>query len=361
MKISFYQLGPKPCQRDMRHKKNLIVSSGTSMMMVVVCCLLILAFPSTGFSVTALSVQFEDTLQMINLDMTHKQVIETLGTPDVIKSDSMCLQYEYLGLSVYLNHDGRIEQIYLARDFHGSIGGKSSSSGISLSDLQKEFGTPASNVKLNYQPSPLIQNKATTETENMTEPTGKPKEEFPLQYGGNKKLYTFYSGGKVVKYKYVLDDEGFAFWLDRDQILYATVLYMSAVEKAAHLASLASNGTLDGKGKNRLAVIHFDFDKYNIKKLVVPVIDQHVAYLQQNQTLPVIVEGHTDYMGSDAYNQVLSERRATSVRDYLIQKGIASARIQIKGYGESRPIADNKTPEGRTLNRRAELGVAIEK
>ncbi|MGD9972520.1 MAG: OmpA family protein [Desulfatirhabdiaceae bacterium] len=331
------------------------------MMAGIVYIIAIFLFSSSAYAVTALSVEFEDTLQMINLDMTHKQVIETLGTPDVIKSDSMCLQYEYLGMSIYLNRDGRIEQIYLARDFHGSIGGKSSSSGISLPDLQKEFGAPVSSVKLNYQPSPLIQNKATTETENMTEPTGKPKDEFPLQYGGNKKLYTFYNGGKVVKYKYVLDDEGLAFWMDHDQILYATVLYMSADEKAAHTASLASNGTLDGQRKNRLAVIHFDFDKYNIKKLVVPIIDQHVAYLQQNQTLPVIVEGHTDYMGSDAYNQMLSEKRATSVRDYLIQKGIASARIQIKGYGESRPIADNKSPEGRALNRRAELGVAIEK
>lgn len=337
------------------------MSSDTTMMMVVVCCVVMLAFPSSGFSVTALSVQFEDTLQMINLDMPHKQVLETLGTPDVIKSDSMCLQYEYLGMSIYLNHAGRIEQIYLARDFHGSIGGKSSSSGISLSDLQKEFGSPVSSVKLNYQPSPIIQNKSTTETENMTEPTGKPKAEFPLQYGGNKKLYTFYSGGKVVKYKYVLDDEGLAFWMDHDQILYATVLYMSADEKAAHTASRSSNTSLDGKDKSRLAVIHFDFDRYTIKKLAVPIIDRHVAYLQQNQAMPVIVEGHTDNMGSDAYNQKLSEQRADAVRDYLIQKGIASARIQIKGYGESRPIADNKTPEGQAQNRRAELGVSPDK
>jgi outer membrane protein OmpA-like peptidoglycan-associated protein len=331
------------------------------MVMVILCGFLTLAFPSNGYSVTALSVQFEDTLHLVNLDMTRKQIVETLGTPDVIKSDGMCLQYEYLGISVYLNKDDRIEQIYLARDFHGSIGRKSQPHGISLSDLQTEFGAPASHTKLNYQPSPLIQNKATTETENMTEPTGKPKEEFPLQYPGNKKLYIFYNEGRVIKYKYVLDDDGIAFWLDQNQKLYSTVLYMSRDEKAAHDASLASAGELDGTGKKRLAVIHFDFDKYNIKKLAIPIIDDHVAYLKQHASLPVLVEGHTDYMGSDAYNQKLSEQRATSVRDYLVQKGIASARIQVRGYGESRPAADNKTAEGRAINRRAELAVPLEK
>jgi OOP family OmpA-OmpF porin len=66
-------------------------------------------------------------------------------------------------------------------------------------------------------------------------------------------------------------------------------------------------------------------------------------------------------MGSDAYNQKLSERRANAVRDYLIQKGIASSRIQVAGFGEKRPIDDNKTAEGRAMNRRAELEVVQDK
>ena len=73
--------------------------------------------------------------------------------------------------------------------------------------------------------------------------------------------------------------------------------------------------------------------------------------------MPLMVSGHTDAIGSDEYNQKLSERRANAVRRYLIEKGIASARIQVKGYGKRMPIADNKTPEGRAMNRRAELGV----
>jgi OOP family OmpA-OmpF porin len=83
--------------------------------------------------------------------------------------------------------------------------------------------------------------------------------------------------------------------------------------------------------------------------------------LGANPSSPVTVEGHTDSIGSNQYNQKLSERRANAVRQYLIEKGIASSRIQVIGYGEERPIADNKTAEGRAKNRRAEFQVTVEK
>jgi OOP family OmpA-OmpF porin len=86
-----------------------------------------------------------------------------------------------------------------------------------------------------------------------------------------------------------------------------------------------------------------------------------VAYLSANPSNPLTIEGHTDSIGSTQYNQRLSERRANAVRKYLIEKGISSSRIRIVGYGEQRPIADNKTPEGRALNRRAEFEVTVEK
>ena len=325
-----------------------------STLMSLLCGMLILAFPTIGHSVTTMSVQFEDTLSMISLDMPHKEVIETLGTPDIIKSEGMCLQYEFLGLSVFLNQNDHVEQIYLSRDFEGSVGNRQRSKGIQLSDIEKEFGSHVFVAMLNYQPSPIIQTKATTETENETDPTGKEKEEFPLQYPGNKKLYIFYNAGKILKYKYVLDDEGIAFWLDHNQQLYATVLYLRP-------SQAAKGKTTDGAYKLKLEMVHFDFDKQNIKKIYIPVLDQHLAYLYEHPSTPVLVEGHTDYMGSDAYNQKLSERRANAVRDYLIQKGIASSRIQVMGYGEHRPIADNKTAEGRAMNRRSELEVTLEK
>jgi len=67
------------------------------------------------------------------------------------------------------------------------------------------------------------------------------------------------------------------------------------------------------------------------------------------------IAGHTDSTGSEQYNQQLSERRANTVAQYLRSKGVLDTRIATVGYGESRPIASNDTPEGRALNRRVEL------
>ncbi len=335
-------------------------------LIAVLCGMLILAFPINGHSITTMSIQFQDTLRLISLDMPRKEVIETLGTPDVIKSEGMCLQYESMGLSVFINQNDRVEQIYLARGFKGTVGNKQPLKGIRLADIEKEFGAAVDVVTLNYQPSPIIQTKATAETENKTDPTGKEKGEFPLQYEGNKKLYMFYNGGKPMKYKYVLDDDGIAFWLDHNMQLYATVLYTSRTKNSVVNLPGAGKEPVAGKEKKaaeklRLPIVHFDFDKYNIKKLYVPDLDQHVAYLTANPTSPVTVEGHTDAIGSDQYNQRLSERRANAVRKYLIERGIASSRIRVVGYGEQRPIADNKTAEGRAINRRAEFEVTVEK
>ena len=69
----------------------------------------------------------------------------------------------------------------------------------------------------------------------------------------------------------------------------------------------------------------------------------------------VEVAGHTDSMGSEAYNQGLSERRAQSVQDYLVSKGVKAQRLTAKGYGESMPVASNDTDAGRAENRRVEL------
>ena len=326
--------------------------------------MLILALPMKGHTITTMSIQFEETLRLISLDMPRKEVIETLGTPDIIKSGGLCLQYESMGLSIFLNGNHQVEQIYLSRSFKGSVGNKQPSRGIQLADIEKEFGASVDVATLNYQPSSIIQSKATIETENKTDPTGKEKEEFPLQYEGNKKLYVFYTGGKPMKYKYVLDNEGIAFWLDQDKQLYATVLYTSRTKNAGIQLPIIEKEPVAVKKaaeKLRLPIVHFDFDKYNIKKLYVPDLDQHVAYLSANPSSPVTVEGHTDYIGSDQYNQKLSERRANAVRKYLIEKGIASTRIRVVGYGEQRPIADNKTKEGRAINRRAEFEVTVEK
>jgi len=69
------------------------------------------------------------------------------------------------------------------------------------------------------------------------------------------------------------------------------------------------------------------------------------------------VEGHTDSVGSDEFNQQLSERRAGSVRDFLVQQGVTGAAVSSRGFGKTQPVATNDTPEGRQRNRRVELVV----
>jgi OOP family OmpA-OmpF porin len=77
--------------------------------------------------------------------------------------------------------------------------------------------------------------------------------------------------------------------------------------------------------------------------------------LKDNPTIHVEVGGHTDSIGSDAYNQKLSERRAQTVATELEHDGISASRLTVRGYGERKPEADNKTAEGRARNRRVEL------
>ena len=108
-------------------------------------------------------------------------------------------------------------------------------------------------------------------------------------------------------------------------------------------------------GVIRLRGVNFDFDRAEIRPASRPILDQAANRLRQCGSERLQVEGHTDSIGSDAYNQDLSERRARAVRDYLVSRGVTGSRISSAGFGESRPIASNQTPEGRFLNRRVEV------
>jgi len=101
--------------------------------------------------------------------------------------------------------------------------------------------------------------------------------------------------------------------------------------------------------------IYFDFNKYNIKREFIPVLDEGVAIIKSKPGLAVILEGHTDSIGSEKYNMALSIRRANSVKAYFVKKGIDSGRITAVGFGKLNPRYDNRTAEGRKLNRRVEI------
>ena len=87
------------------------------------------------------------------------------------------------------------------------------------------------------------------------------------------------------------------------------------------------------------------------------VLNSVVLVLQEYDKTVIVVAGHTDSVGTEAYNQALSERRANSVAQYLLSREVVEARIETVGFGERAPIADNATAEGRSLNRRVELSL----
>ena len=102
--------------------------------------------------------------------------------------------------------------------------------------------------------------------------------------------------------------------------------------------------------------VFFDTASANIKPESYPDLDRVVDFMNSAVTSATgVVEGHTDSVGDEAYNQGLSQRRADAVRKYLVDKGVAAARLEAKGFGESQPVADNKTAEGRAQNRRVVL------
>lgn len=104
--------------------------------------------------------------------------------------------------------------------------------------------------------------------------------------------------------------------------------------------------------------VNFDFDKATIRPDGKPVLDEAVRTLNEEAQIRVSVEGHTDAVGADAYNQRLSERRADAVAAYLRAGGISPKRMSTVGFGESKPVASNETEEGRAQNRRVEFRVS---
>jgi len=110
------------------------------------------------------------------------------------------------------------------------------------------------------------------------------------------------------------------------------------------------------KGRQTLNV-EFDFDKATIKKGYDQDIDNLAQVMKDYPDLNVVIEGHTDSVGTAAYNKKLSQQRAEAVKNYMVEKGIDANRLKAQGFGEEKPIASNETKEGRQQNRRVEAAV----
>jgi OmpA-OmpF porin, OOP family len=125
-----------------------------------------------------------------------------------------------------------------------------------------------------------------------------------------------------------------------------------AAPKAAAVAPVAAASKV-----TYAADAFFDFDKAVVKPAGKAKLDDLIAKIKGINLEVIIAVGHTDSIGSDAYNQKLSVRRAEAVKAYLVSKGIEKNRVYTEGKGEKQPVASNKTNEGRAKNRRVEIEV----
>lgn len=131
--------------------------------------------------------------------------------------------------------------------------------------------------------------------------------------------------------------------------------YVAPAAAASAFSSPAPSSSASATAIPQLEGARFDFDRSDIRHEDRAALDRDAEALAQSPRISVEIAGHTDSIGSEAYNLRLGSRRALAVKRYLVGKGVSADRMMTKSYGEGQPIADNKTPDGRAMNRRAEI------
>ena len=132
---------------------------------------------------------------------------------------------------------------------------------------------------------------------------------------------------------------------------------LDVIEIEAMTQEVSANDMLDALNKSGFIALYINFDtgKAEIKTESVPVLEQIVKLLKDNPSLNVSIEGHTDNVGTAAANKVLSEQRAKAVMAAVVKGGVAATRLGAVGWGQEKPVSDNRTDEGRAKNRRVEI------
>jgi outer membrane protein OmpA-like peptidoglycan-associated protein len=143
----------------------------------------------------------------------------------------------------------------------------------------------------------------------------------------------------------------------RGVILYdINVIEIGEMEQVLEIDESGMKKALDTTGKVVLHGINFDTGKATVKDDSYPLLDEVGKLLNDDKNLKLSIEGHTDNVGDKASNQKLSEARAAAVKDYLVKNAkVDAVRLTTKGFGDTKPIADNSTNEGKAQNRRVEL------
>lgn len=151
------------------------------------------------------------------------------------------------------------------------------------------------------------------------------------------------------EYAFTVNQKGYLFYSDNFSISNESI--DSVFEKNIALQPIEANASIVLKN------IFFDNNSFELKPTSLAELDQLVLLLQENSTLKIEISGHTDTIGKPGDNVLLSMNRAKAVVNYLVEKNISLKRMVPVGYGETKPIADNKTEEGRALNRRTEMKI----
>ena len=193
-------------------------------------------------------------------------------------------------------------------------------------DKKTAAGLPSAVELIDLSNKQLISKVQTDETGNylMTLPIGK-----DYAFNVNRKGYLFYS-------------DNFLLSKNATDSIYIKDIPLTPIETGAGVV---------------LKNIFFDTNKFELKQESQAELDKLIQLLNENPTLQIQITGYTDNVGKPAENLILSDNRAKAVVNYLVSNGIITSRLTYKGYGETEPIADNKTEEGRALNRRTEMKV----
>ena len=129
------------------------------------------------------------------------------------------------------------------------------------------------------------------------------------------------------------------------------------VEVGEMVQEVSASDMLDALNRDGYMALYINFDtgKFDIKPESQPIIDQIVQLMEDNPELMLSIEGHTDNVGSPQANKVLSENRAKAVMNAVASSGVDASRLAAVGWGQERPVADNRTEDGRAKNRRVEI------
>jgi outer membrane protein OmpA-like peptidoglycan-associated protein len=190
----------------------------------------------------------------------------------------------------------------------------------------------------------------------------------------NGTLYRYYDFPEIsnvlltTAYRQALTKGGWAIVQEGNSVIWAhyaqrgrNIWAMVSPSPGGYLINVADAGWVD-LGANLTKACHvalygvlFDFNKSTLQPASDATLQPVANLMAADKTLKLEVQGHTDNVGSDAYNQTLSEARAKAVVTWLTQHGVAANRLTAKGYGKTKPVADNGSDEGRAKNRRVEI------